>query len=419
MIAHPSITGPVGAPEVRRPKRVAWFNCFAGIAGDMALGSLIDAGADLDELRALLARLPIGAWTFETKPVLRGGIAATHVVVEVKETGVVRTFPHIVAILEEAKLPRRVHDRAEAAFSALANVEGQLHRRPTSQVHFHEVGSQDAIVDVVGTAAALEILGIDEIVSSPVAVGNGIVRTSHGLLPNPAPAVVALLAGAPVWGRDLNVELTTPTGAAILAAMASGFGPLPPMTVEAVGYGAGTNEIEGLPNCTQVVLGSSLTRAAGDAADLGQPLVVLEANLDDATGEQLADAVSALLEAGANDAWVTPIVMKKGRPGHVISALCDAALVDQLCTVFRSETGTLGVRATSVGRSAVARRIDDVDVDGTTLRVKVSAGRVKVEHDDAAALARRSGRPIREVVERAERAFWARNEQPPEPPDEA
>ncbi len=395
--------------------RTAWFHCFAGVAGDMALGSLIDAGTDLDELRKLLDRLSIGSWSFETKPVLRGGIASTQVEVRVTETGVVRTFPHIVTILEDAKLPARVHERSLAAFSALASVEGRLHRRPTAQVHFHELGGHDTIVDVVGTAAALEILGVDEVTSSPVALGHGVVRTRHGMLPNPAPAVLALLAGAPVWGRELNVELTTPTGAAILSAMASSFGPLPPMTVEATGYGAGSREIDGLPNCTQVVLGHRVARTDGE---LGQPLVVIEANLDDATGEQLADALGSLLDAGAYDAWVTPVVMKKGRPGYVLSALCDAALVDQLTRVVMSETGTLGVRAISVGRTTAPRSMSAVEVDGVPLRVKVSPGRIKVEHDDAASFAKTTGQPVREVVERAEREWWRRSGDPTNDPDE-
>ncbi len=383
----------------------------------MALASLIDAGADLDELRELLDRLPIGSWRFEPKPVLRGGIAAIELDVHVEETGVVRTFPHIAGILEQAKLPPRVHERSLAAFSALATVEGRLHRRPTAQVHFHEVGGHDTIVDVVGTAAALEILGVEEVSSSPVAVGSGTVRTRHGVLPNPAPAVLALLGDAPVWGRELNVELTTPTGAAILAAMASSYGALPPMIVEATGFGAGSREIDGLPNCTQVVLGQPFQ--LGDGASSGQPLVVIETNLDDATGEQLADALGSLLEAGATDAWVTPVVMKKGRPGHVISALCDAALVDQLERILMAETGSLGVRAVAVGRATTPRSIGSVDLDGEQLRVKVSPGRVKVEHDDAALLAKKTGQPVREVVERAEREWWRRSGGSGDPEEDA
>ncbi|MBW3669649.1 MAG: LarC family nickel insertion protein, partial [Actinobacteria bacterium] len=195
---------------------VAWFHCFSGIAGDMALGSLVDAGADITEVVGLLHRLPVGGWTVEAQPVLRGGIAATRVEVQVAETPVVRTHAHIQGVIEEARLPQRVRDRALATFAAMAEVEGRLHRRHPSQVHFHEVGGIDAIVDIVGVAAALEVLGVDTVHASPVAMGLGMVRTSHGLLPNPSPAVVELLAGAPSHGVDVTVELTTPTGAGLL-----------------------------------------------------------------------------------------------------------------------------------------------------------------------------------------------------------
>ena len=287
-------------PRTDATRTLAWFHCFAGIAGDMALGSLLDAGADLDEVRDLLERLPIGGWRLDVEPVLRGGVAASHAVVTVDDNVVVRTYSHIVGLVAEARLPPRVTRRALATFAALAEVEARLHRRPVEQVHFHEVGGHDAIVDIVGTAAALEVLGIDDVRASPVATGTGMVRSAHGLLPNPAPAVVALLEGAPLWGRNLPVELTTPTGAALLAALCSGYGPMPAMRVTGQGFGAGTREIDELPNCTQVVVGTTVDQRldAGIAADAGQPVILLETNVDDATGEQLAHAVATLLDAG-------------------------------------------------------------------------------------------------------------------------
>jgi pyridinium-3,5-bisthiocarboxylic acid mononucleotide nickel chelatase len=418
-------------------RHLAWFHCFAGIAGDMALGSLLDAGADLSEVLSLLERLPLGGWALEVEPVLRGGIAASHAVVTVRDNVVVRTHAHIVGLVEEARLPDQVARRALATFAALADVEATLHRRPVDQVHFHEVGGHDTIVDVVGTAAALEVLGIDEVRASPVATGLGMVRSAHGLLPNPAPAVVALLDGIPTWGRNIPVELTTPTGAALLAALSSGFGPMPPMRVTGQGFGAGTAELEELPNCTQVVTGVRVDRASGsdlavltgggarsdldigigagstDAdADAGQPVSVLEANVDDATGEQLAHAVGALLEAGAHDAWLAPVVMKKGRPGTVVHVLCDPAMVAELRGILRESTGTLGVRVTTGERWPVARSIESVWIDGQLIRIKVSAGRVKAEHDDVALAARRTGQTLREVAFRAE-AVWRSNQQGP------
>jgi hypothetical protein len=392
---------------------LAWFHCFSGIAGDMTLGSLIDAGADPDAVRDMLALLPVDGWELEVEPVLRCGIAATKAHVRTAETGVVRTAAHITALVEEARLPERVTARALGAFRALADVEGRLHRRPPEQVHFHEVGGLDAIVDVVGTAAALEVLGVDEVRSSAVATGTGMVRASHGLLPNPAPAVVELLAGALTHGIDLPVELTTPTGAALVATLATGWGPLPAMRIESTGYGAGSRDLDGRPNVVQVVLGEAVPAGTPGAIGVlpGQPVVQLEANVDDATGEVLAHALAALLEAGAHDAWVTPVVMKKGRPAHVVSALADTALVAQVAEVLAAETGTLGVRGTTLDRWPRARAGATVDVAGLPVRIKRSPGRVKVEHDDAARVARLQRMPLREVLSIAE--FEARRAGPP------
>jgi hypothetical protein len=400
-----------GAPAPGAPSTVAWFHCFAGIAGDMAVGSLLDAGADLVEVLALLQRLPLGGWSLRAEPVLRAGIAATRAVVETTDDVVVRTHAHIVGLVEEARLPDRVARRALDTFAVLAEVEGQLHRRPPGQVHFHEVGSHDTVIDVVGTAAALEALGVDDIVASPVAIGTGTVRSAHGFLPNPAPAVVRLLRGIPTWGRDLAVELTTPTGAAILAAMASRFGPLPPMRIAATGFGAGAHEIDGLPNCTQVVVGESLAEAR-----VGQPVMLLETNLDDATGEVIAHAVETVLAAGAYDAWITPVLMKKGRPGHTVSVLVDPALTDVVRATLQAETGSLGVRGALLERWPAARVMDRVEVEGTPVQMKISPGRVKVEQRDAARAAWRSGLPLREVLYRAE-TVWRRRDEETRPPD--
>jgi uncharacterized protein (TIGR00299 family) protein len=323
--------------------------------------------------------------------------------VRTDEAGVVRTQAHIVGLIEEARLPDRVRDRALTAFNALAEVEGRLHRRHPSQVHFHEVGGLDAIVDIVGTCAALEVLGVDEVATSAVALGTGMVRSAHGVLPNPAPAVVELLRGIPSHGRDLNIELTTPTGAALLKATATSFGAMPAMVVSCTGFGAGFREIDGLPNLTQVVIGRGLDVATPP----GQPVMLVETNVDDATGETLAYAVAALVDAGAHDAWLIPVVGKKGRPAHVVSALVDPALASQIARVMRDETGTLGVRSHLLERWPAERMDAEVEVDGVAVRVKVSPGRVKVEHEDAARAARRSGRPLREIVSLAEEA-WRR-----------
>ncbi|HXW31855.1 MAG TPA: LarC family nickel insertion protein, partial [Acidimicrobiales bacterium] len=250
----------------------------------------------------------------------------------------------------------------------------------------------------------LEVLGVDDVASSPVATGTGTVRTAHGLLPNPSPAVVRLLRGAPTYGREMSVELTTPTGAALLAATVGEWGPMPPMRVSSTGFGAGTSDLQGLPNCTQVVVGESM------AAEIvsGQPLLVLETNVDDATGEALAHTIEMLLAAGALDAWITPVLMKKGRPGHSVSALVDAALLEPVRQTLQAETGSLGVRSWAVERWAARRYTEAVEVDGLPVRVKVGPGRVKAEQSDAATVALRTGRPLREVISEAE-AQWRRS----------
>jgi uncharacterized protein (TIGR00299 family) protein len=399
-------------------RTIAWFHCFSGIAGDMALGALVDAGADLDGVREILGRLPVNGWSVRAEPTMRGGIAATQLVVEVSDSTVVRTYGHITALLDEAKLPPRVAERAHAIFHALATVEARLHRRNLEQVHFHEVGSLDAIVDVVGVAAALDLLDVDDVASSPVATGTGMVRAAHGLLPNPAPAVVELLAGAPTYGVDVPVELTTPTGAGVLAALCTSWGPMPAMTITTSGFGAGTRDLDALPNLTQVVVGT-----AESASTTGQPVLLLECNVDDVTGETLAHAVQSLLAAGAHDAWLTPIVMKKGRPAHTVSVLADPALAGALTDLLRRETGTLGVRGSTQQRWPSPRTTGSVEVHGQRVRVKVGGDRVKVEHDDAADAARRTGIPLREVVSLAEEAWRRRTRgatvvELPTPPDE-
>ena len=378
--------------------RVAWWHCFSGIAGDMALGSLVDAGADLDLIERELAALPVGGWSLEARPVQRGGLAATQVVVNVRDTPVVRTHAHIVGLITEARLAERARKRALAAFAALAEVEGRLHGRPASQVHFHEVGGTDAIVDIVGTCVALEVLGVDEVWASAVAQGSGMVRSAHGLLPVPAPAVLELLAGAPTYGTDVPVELTTPTGAALLASLAQGWGPMPAMRVERVGRGAGSRELDGRPNLVQVVIGE----AVADSVEPGHPVTILETNLDDVTGEVLAHAVAALVDAGALDAWVTPIVGKKGRPAHQLSVAAEPASADRLRQLIVAETGTLGVRSHHLGRWTATREVSEVSVEGYPVRVKRSPAGVKAEHDDVARVAQLLERPLRHVARLAE-----------------
>ena len=387
---------------------VAWWNCFAGIAGNMALGALVDAGADLASIKGGLAKLELSGWEIRSEQVLRAGVAATYLDVAVEAGPQTRTYTSIVAMLERADLPERARRRALEVFDRLGRAESRLHGVPLGEVHFHEVGSTDAIVDVVGTCIALELLGVDEVFSGPVAQGSGMASSAHGSLPVPAPAVSVVLAevGAAIYGTGVGMELTTPTGAALLAGLCDGWGPVPAMNVVACGFGAGTRDIDGLPNAAQVLIGEV---HAGEGPDLegAQPLVVMEATVDDVTGEILASTISALLARGALDAWVSPVTGKKGRPAHVLTVLSDPSHVNKLRAAITSETGTLGVRASTWRRWPSARSFTTVEVGGLPVRVKVSAQRYKAEHDDALRAAAKLGRPVREIAREAEEAARA------------
>jgi len=399
--------------------RIAWFNCQAGVAGDMTMAALVDAGADTDLVASMIGGLGVDGYALMFEKVQRCGVGATwaNVVVHdhrpgspspgLGEPGSADHIPHrplreILALLDGAELPDRVRERARAVFVRLGEVEGAIHGVDPTDVELHEVGSLDSIVDIVGVCAALEALDVDEVRCSPVAVGHGSVRSAHGVIPNPAPATVALLteAGVPTVGLDTTLEVSTPTGVALMTTLAAGFGAMPSISAHAVGYGAGTADTPERANVVQVVIGQ-----AGDNHndDDGTPVALLEANVDDVTGEVLAHAVSMLLAAGAHDAWVTPIVMKKGRPAHTVSVLCDPAAVASIRTLLASETGTLGVRMSTLRRWPQRRDETTVDVDDHTIRIKVAAHRVKVEFDDAATAADRLGLPVRVVLDRAAR----------------
>jgi uncharacterized protein (TIGR00299 family) protein len=374
---------------------IAWFGCStSGVAGDMLLGALLDAGADLDAVRDTVRGLGVDGWSLEAEQVTRGGIAATRAVVDAPVTAHHRTWTAIRDLLAGASLPERVRARAGAAFAALAEAEAALHRTSVDDVHFHEVGALDALVDVVGTCAALEVLGVDDVGVSAVATGHGATTAAHGHLPVPAPATVRLLEGLEVVGVPVAAELATPTGAALVRTLAGRSSPPPAMTVRASGYGAGGLDLPDRPNVVQVVVG-----VAGAGSE---PLVLLETNVDDITGEVLAHTIGRLLDAGALDAWATPIVMKKGRPAHTVAALARPGDAGALADVLRTETGTLGVRRSTVDREAAPRDVVEVDVGGHRVRVKIAAGRAKAEFDDAAAAASALGRPVRDVLRQAE-----------------
>ncbi len=395
--------------------RTVWFNCCAGVAGDMLLASLIDAGADRLAVMDAWAALGVDGFAATWERVQRCGVSSlwTNLAIDREhdhghheahghdEAHGHRPAGEVVAMIEAADLPARVRDDAVSVYRALAAVEGAIHDMDPEHVELHEVGALDSILDVVGVCAALHALGIDRIVYSPIALGHGTVQTAHGTLPNPVPAVSRMLAtaGAATVGVDTTMELSTPTGVALLTVLGERCGPMPSMTVASTGFGAGTADPRGRPNVVQAIVG---TEASGGGTEGGRPCHLVEANVDDVTGEVLAHTITEIIAAGAHDAWATPIVMKKGRPAHTVHALCDEATFDEVRRVMISETGTLGVRASTVHRWPQRRRDAVVEIDGQPIRLKLGDDRVKVEHDDARAAAVALGRPLRAVIAEAE-----------------
>jgi uncharacterized protein (TIGR00299 family) protein len=385
-------------------QNIAWFHCYSGVAGNMALGALIDAGANVDEITEMVSQVDIAPFVIEATPVLRGGISATHVDVKVDDDSRSRDYKTIVSLINNASLPDRVKQRSLDTFKKLGEVEASLHGTELDNLHFHEVGSMDAIVDIVGTACALEIFNVDKVFCSVIANGVGTINSEHGELPNPPPAVMKLLEGIPTNGRDIDAEITTPTGAALMATLADTFGAMPPMTITTSGFGAGTKEFRNTSNTTHAVIGTQID-GESDNSDL---VIVIETTVDDVSGELLSYTIQKCLEAGAFDAWASPILMKKGRPGFVFSAICAPARLGAIRKIISDETGTFGVRATEWSRWPVAREFTSVQVMGHEISIKVSDHRAKVEFEDAVRAAAALDLPVREVIRQAEQIYWSR-----------
>lgn len=373
---------------------ICWVNPFTGLAGDMLLAALIDAGAPLDRIRSAVAATGLTGWNLTAERITDHGLAATRVQVEVTDPHTERRAAEVLEMAARAA-PRPVAALATAAVTAIAEAEGRLHDADPADVHLHELGGHDTLVDIVGSAAALHALGVTDVVSAPLPLGRGRVDAAHGVLPCPAPATLALLAGAAVTGSDLPGETVTPTGAALLHAAGARYGPPPPMTLDATGYGSGTRRLPDRPNVVSVSLGSPLPSAPDE------DVVVLETNLDDVTGELLGYVITRALDAGALDAWATPAVMKKGRPAQVLHVLTSPHQERRLRDLLLSETGALGIRRVGATRTTLPRAFETVEVDGHPIRVKHGPYAAKPEHDDVVAAAAALGLSLRAVAVRA------------------
>jgi pyridinium-3,5-bisthiocarboxylic acid mononucleotide nickel chelatase len=393
---------------------ILWLDLSAGVAGDMLLGALIDAGAPLEAVRAAVDAVIPATVRLTATPTTRAGLRATSLRVGLLAPDQPnRPWAGLRDLLTAAPLADAVRGRAMAAFTALARAEARVHGIDEADVHFHEVGAWDAIADVVGVCAALEALGVRQVVAGELALGSGTVRTAHGVLPVPVPAVLDLCRGRSVTSGG-DGELTTPTGAALVTTLATGWGPLPAMTVSAVGVGAGTRDRPDRANVVRAVVGHPAAGPAGDAASSPgglEPMVLVETTVDDLDPRVWPSVLDELLAAGAADAWLTPVLMKKGRPGQVLSALASPPLAPAVRRLVLDRTSTLGVRQTVVERETLDRVWVDVELPEGRVAVKVGGRDGLVVHatpefEDVARLASSgasttSGRPVRELLDAA------------------
>lgn len=383
--------------------RIAYFDCIGGASGDMILGALLDAGLPFEALQEVVRALDAPGCSIEAHSVTRGGLAATQADVIVSDEATGRTWPELERLLFTSRLDPPIIEASHRILQRIAQVEARLHRVSLDQVHLHELGGLDTLVDVAGAVAGLHAWNIEAVIVSALPMGHGQTRSAHGVLPLPAPATLELVKGAPVRGVDVEAELVTPTGAAILCTLARDYGTMPAMTLQAVGYGAGRKDLP-FPNVLRLVIGQT----APSASDNYETLTLLETNIDDMNPQVYDHVMSRLFAAGALDVYLTPILMKKNRPGTLLAVLCHPQDASALTDLVFTETTTLGVRQQSVLRRYLARRIVSVSTRFGPVRVKVAQIndmiRAAPEYDDCHRLALEKGVTWWEVYAAAEAA---------------
>jgi uncharacterized protein (TIGR00299 family) protein len=385
--------------------KLLYIDLIAGASGDMFLGALIDAGASADALKETLAGLHLDEFQLEIKKVSKNGFQATKVDVKVGKQPPERHLPEILEIIHQSSLPATIQEKAAAIFQRIGKVEAQIHGKKLEEIHLHELGGTDTIVDVTGTLIALDMLGISKIYASEIPVGKGFIEGAHGKIPLPAPATIRLLEGLPIYGQEIKAELVTPTGAALLAALVEDFGPPPAMTLERVAYGAGTRDLP-IPNLLRLLIGTPSTQKRVAY----EKLAMLETNLDDQNPETYAYVMDKLFEAGALDVCLIPVMMKKNRPGTQLQVLVDPTKTETLKNLLFEETTTLGIRETLVDRFALPRKILPVTTPYGQVNLKVSqtpSGKIKFspEYEDCRKLAAEKNIPLQDIYQAAINAY--------------
>ena len=385
--------------------KIAYFDCCAGISGDMVLGALIDSGLDVSILRRELAKLPLGDYSISASKDERHHITGTNIKVRFKESGHHRTFKEIKNIINKSRLTTKVKVLSTSIFENLAKAEAKVHGCRVDDVHFHEVGAIDSIVDIVGTAIGIEKLGIGQVYASPLPLGSGWVKTSHGRMPVPAPATLELLKGVPVASSPATSELTTPTGAAIIKTLSLSFGNMPHMEIEGTGYGIGDRSFKEIPNILRLIIG----KRTGNT----ERLIIVETNMDDMNPQIYEYLMSRLFKNGALDVFLMPIQMKKGRPAILLKVLCPENKKGNIIDTIFEETTTIGVRTYEVERHCLERRIENVSTPYGKVRVKVAERNGKVlniqpEYEDCKEIAEKKKLPLKEVMDSAKKTFLSK-----------
>jgi uncharacterized protein (TIGR00299 family) protein len=378
--------------------KICYLDAFSGISGDMLVGALVDAGADCSAIGTALHSLGAGAAVSFDK-VKRCGIGASKFHVRCEEAPKHRHLSGILKMIEGASLPDRVKKNASAVFQRLGEAEAAVHQTTVEKVHFHEVGAVDSIADIVGACLGFDLLGVSEIYSSPLNLGSGTVKSEHGIMPVPAPATAALVSGKPVYSRGPAVELTTPTGAAVAVTLARNFGTMPSMRISSIGYGAGDHDFAEQPNVLRIFVGEP------SGASEATTVAVIEANIDDSSPQVLGYAVECLLEAGALDATLEPLEMKKGRPGALLRVIATPEQRQAVADIIFRETSTIGVRIYMAERIVQSRRWVEVETPHGKVRIKVSERSFAPEYEDCRALARATGVALKDIIAEANFAY--------------